>query len=232
MGYLDNSSVTVDAVLTKLGRERLANGDLDITKFALGDDEVDYSLYDTSHNLGSAYYGEAIEKMPVLEAFTNDTQTLKFRLVTLPKNTQVLPVVSVAQSSITLTTPGQKVTLNPMTENVTGGNASGYSFTIGNSDIVQISAVGTLQESPVMTRGTTGRQVSRRRRRRGGATGVSSSGPATGLKLAATVNGSSVTVTAYSLIETTTTTLTVTGIDSGGSVTIPITVNQDPALAT
>ena len=231
MGYLDNTSVTVDAVLTKLGRERLANGDLDITKFALGDDEIDYDLYDTSHNLGSAYYSEAIEKMPVLEAFTNDTQTLKYRLVSLPKNTQVLPVVTVVQSSITLTTPGQKVTLNPMTENVTGGNASGYSFTIGNSDIISISAVGALQDSPVGGYGAAGKTFVSKRRTRG-ATGRTTSGPATGLKLAATVNGATVTVTAYSLIETTTTTLTVTGIDSGGSVTIPITVNKDPALAT
>ena len=114
MGYLDNASVTVDAVLTKLGRERLSQGDLDITKFALGDDEINYALYDTAHNLGSAYYGEAIERMPVLEAFTNDPSTLKYKLVTLPKNPQILPVNTVAQSSVTLDT-GQASTITPQT---------------------------------------------------------------------------------------------------------------------
>ena len=205
MGYLDNTSVTVDAVLTKLGRERLAQGNLNITKFGLGDDEIDYALYDPSHNLGSAYYGEAIERMPVLEAFTNDTQTLKYRLVSLDKNTQQLPVVSIIETSIVLPTPGQTATVNPITENVTGGNASGYSFTIGNSDIAKLTAIG-------------------------GTGGTTSTGAPTGLQLQATVNGMSCDITGYQLTQTTTTTLTITGIDTGGSVTIPITVNQDPTL--
>ena len=118
MGYLDNTSVTVDAVLTKLGRQRLAEGNLDITKFALADDEVNYALYDTSHNLGTAYYGEAIERMPLLEAFTNDSQALTNKLVTLPKNTQILPVVTTAQSSVSLTNPGQSVIITPQTLNI------------------------------------------------------------------------------------------------------------------
>ena len=43
MGVLDNTSVTVDAILTKKGREKLAKGEgqFRITKFALGDDEID-----------------------------------------------------------------------------------------------------------------------------------------------------------------------------------------------
>ena len=138
MGYLDNTSVTVDAVLTKLGRQRLAEGNLDITKFALADDEVNYALYDTSHNLGTAYYGEAIERMPLLEAFTNDSQALTNKLVTLPKNTQILPVVTTAQSSVSLTNPGQSVIITPQTLNITGGNSGGYTVTVGNTDIVKI----------------------------------------------------------------------------------------------
>jgi len=209
MGYLDNTSVTVDAVLTKLGRERLAKGKLNITKFCLGDDEINYALYDTSHNLGSAYYGEAIERMPVLEAFTNDVQALKYKLVTLPKNTQVLPVITIAQSSVTLAKPGNKITISPQTDNITGGNAGGYSFTIGNSDIVRIS---TIESSEEYGRAQTYDSI------------------ATGNQLSATKNGKSVELTAYSITQTTTTTLTVTGIDTGGTVTIPITVTRDTSL--
>tara|TARA_R100000005_G_C4970485_1_gene183682 strand:- start:477 stop:1121 length:645 start_codon:yes stop_codon:yes gene_type:complete len=211
MGYLDNTSVTVDAVLTKLGRERLSQGSLNITKFGLGDDEIDYGMYDTSHNLGTAYYGQAIEGLPILEAFTNDTQTLKHRLVTLDKNTQILPVVTVAQTSVTLTQPGQNVVISPSTSNVTGANSTGYVFTLSNSDIATIAvneaAAGDLGGA-LQTADTT----------------------ATGYQLATTINAMSISLTAYSITQTTTATLTITGIETGGSVTIPITVNQDPAL--
>ncbi len=91
MGYLNNQVVTVDAILTKKGRELLAQGGnaFNITQFSLSDDEVDYSLYNPSHPSGSAYYGEAIENMPVLEAFPNELQTMKYKLVTLPRSTAV-----------------------------------------------------------------------------------------------------------------------------------------------
>ena len=79
MGYLNKSVVTVDAILTKKGRELLARGDgsFKITQFALSDDEIDYTLYNPDHPSGSAYYGEAIEQMPLLEAFPDETQILK-----------------------------------------------------------------------------------------------------------------------------------------------------------
>ena len=68
MGYLDNTSITVDAILTKRGRELLARGDgsFNITQFALADDEIDYTLFNENHPNGSQYYGEAIENMPLL----------------------------------------------------------------------------------------------------------------------------------------------------------------------
>ena len=70
MGVLDNTSVTVDAILTKKGREKLAKGEgqFRITKFALGDDEIDYNLYDVTHPNGSNFYREPIENMNLLEA--------------------------------------------------------------------------------------------------------------------------------------------------------------------
>ena len=105
MGFLDNTSITVDAILTKKGREVLARGDdsFKITKFALADDEVDYKLWDTSHPNGSNYYGAVIENMPVLEAFTDQTQVMRYRLVTLDKNTTRMPVLTVTPQNTDLT---------------------------------------------------------------------------------------------------------------------------------
>jgi hypothetical protein len=89
MGYLNNSVVTVDAILTTKGRQLLAQADgtFRITQFALADDEVDYTLYNPNQPSGSAYYGEAIQNMPLLEAFPNETQVMKYKLVTLPRGT-------------------------------------------------------------------------------------------------------------------------------------------------
>ena len=86
MGYLDNTSLTVDAILTKKGRELLAKGELEITKFALSDDEIDYRLWDAEHDSGSDKYGEAIEAMPILEAFPLETQMLRYKLISLGRS--------------------------------------------------------------------------------------------------------------------------------------------------
>lgn len=85
MSYLDNSVITVDAVLTKKGRERLGQGRdaFRITKFAVSDDEIDYSLYNTAHPLGTNYYSNIIESMPVLEAIPDESQVMRYKLVTL-----------------------------------------------------------------------------------------------------------------------------------------------------
>ena len=86
MGYLNNAVVTVDAILTTKGRELLARGDgsFKITQFALADDEIDYTLYNPTHPSGSAFYGQAMENMPLLEAIPDSTQNLRYKLVTLP----------------------------------------------------------------------------------------------------------------------------------------------------
>ena len=117
MGYLDNSSVTVDAILTKKGRELLARGDnaFNITQFALGDDEVDYSLWNPNHSEGTDFYGILIENMPVTEAIPDETQALRYKLVSLPKQTTQIPVVTVGSNSITLIAPGDSSTINPNT---------------------------------------------------------------------------------------------------------------------
>ena len=88
MGYLNKQTVTVDAILTKKGRELLARGRsaFNITKFAVADDEIDYGLYNPAHPLGTEYYGSVIENMPVVEASADETQNLRYKLVTLDSN--------------------------------------------------------------------------------------------------------------------------------------------------
>jgi|TARA_R110001583_G_scaffold14755_2_gene61512 hypothetical protein len=142
MGYLDNSSITVDAILTKKGRELLARGrdEFQITHFALADDEVDYDLYNTEHPLGTAYYGAAIENMPIVEALADETQMLKYKLVTLPKGSARIPVVRVSQTAISLES-GESTIIKPNTVNFNGGNRQfGYTAILSDSDVASIRA--------------------------------------------------------------------------------------------
>jgi hypothetical protein len=140
MGYLNNSTITVDAILTKKGRELLARGrdEFKITQFALSDDEIDYDLYNTEHPLGTAYYGAAIENMPIIEAIPDETQMMKYKLVTLPKGTARIPVVSIGQTVLNLQ-GRQRFIIAPNTINFTNGNAQyGYTAILADSDIAEI----------------------------------------------------------------------------------------------
>ena len=103
MGYLDNSSITVDAILTKRGRELLAqshknnpqdvNVRFKITQFALGDDEIDYQLFNENHPNGTQYAAEAIENMPIIEALPNGANSLNSKLITLARGTRFIPYI-------------------------------------------------------------------------------------------------------------------------------------------
>jgi len=135
MGYLSNSIITIDAILTKKGRELLAKGDgsFKITQFALSDDEINYNLYNPSHPSGSAFYGEAIENMPILEAFPDENQIMKYKLITLPRGTAKMPIISLGLENISLKqTASMQIT--PQTLNYLNDNRisepSGYIFTI------------------------------------------------------------------------------------------------------
>ena len=97
MGYLDNSSITVDAVLTKKGREILKNGgNLNITSFTMSDTGVDYTLWNPDHPSGSAFYGEAIENLPQLEASVHAEYNLRNRLISLNQNTIAIPAIQLS----------------------------------------------------------------------------------------------------------------------------------------
>ena len=115
MGYLDNSSITVDAVLTKKGREILKNGgDLNITSFTMSDTGVDYTLWNPDHPSGSGFYGEAIENLPMLEASVHAEYNLRNRLVSLNQNTVAIPALVIGGMD---TKGGNLLTFNEGDEN-------------------------------------------------------------------------------------------------------------------
>ena len=116
MGYLNNQVITVDAILTKKGRELLAknDGSFRITQFALADDEIDYTLYNPTHPSGSAFYGEAIDNMSLLEAFADENQIMKYKLTTLPRGTAKLPVLDLGYTAVTLQ-QGASLSITPQT---------------------------------------------------------------------------------------------------------------------
>lgn len=223
MGYLDNTSLTVDAILTKRGRQLLSQGALNITKFAVSDDEVDYRLYDPAHGNGTNFYGEAIEKLPLLEAFADESQMMRHKLISLPRGTTRLPVIGVGLSSINLTT-GESITINPLVTNDSSLIQS-YTLVLDNSKIatvtpsaVPISAGGALSPAEAAA----------------ALSGLSPVGGTVGdpddERISVTKVGGSFTITAKSIIRTTNSTITIFGNDTGGSVTIPITVNVDTLI--
>lgn len=116
MGLLDNSGdILLDAVLTDVGRQRLARGDgyFQITKFSLGDDEINYQLYNSSHPSGSAYYDIEILQTPVLEAFTDNGASVKHKLITVPRQDLLyLPILKLNET-------------NESTQRATSGNSAG-----------------------------------------------------------------------------------------------------------
>ena len=217
MAILNPTFVTVDAILTTKGRQLLArnDGSFQITQFSLADDEIDYTLYNPYHPSGSAYYGEAIEAMPVVEAFPNDSQIMRYKLVTLPRGTSRLPVVNVGYNSITLR-QGASLTITPQTLNYLGATstfeANGYIVTVSDSRLLS-SFAGT--GITVTTPGITGLNTT------SGAV-LSSSQIGTSF----TLTGTTINTLFGSTLSTLTTTITVIGRDSGARITIPLNIQK------
>ena len=216
MGYLNNKTVTVDAILTKKGRELLArnDGSFRITQFSLSDDEIDYTLYNPNHPSGSAFYGEAIENMPIIEAFPDETQDMKYKLITLPRGTAKLPVLEVGYTTITLK-QGSSLSITPQTLNYLGTNstfeASGDVATIGDSrTLSNFEGVGvnTSDVAVLNATQTVGTNVSR-------------------TVIGTTINLTATTVnTLFGSATTLNTILTVTGRDSGARLTVPVNITK------
>jgi len=218
MGYLNNQVVTVDAILTKKGRENLAknDGSFRITQFALADDEIDYTLYNPNNNQGSAFYGEAIDNLPLLEAFADESQIMKYKLATLPRGTAVLPVLDLGYSAITLK-QGASIAVTPQTLNYLGSatafETSGYTATIADvRTMATFNGVG-IQSDAAQAQNVTSTTTL--------GTNVSSTVIGSQINLrATTVN------TLFGSNSTLSTTLTVVGLDSGARLTIPVTITK------
>ena len=215
MGYLNNSVVTVDAILTTKGRQLLAqnDGSFRITQFALADDEIDYTLYNPTHPSGSAYYGQALQNMPLLEAFPQETQIMKYKLTTLPRGTARMPILDVGYNAIVIK-QGASLAITPQTLNYLGGNqseTSGYTATI--SDVRTMSTfegvgINTADATALNATTTLGTNVSK-------------------TVVGATINLRATTVnTLFGNNSQLNCTLTIVGRDSGARIQVPVTVTK------
>jgi hypothetical protein len=218
MGFLNNTVVTVDAILTRKGRELLAknDGSFRITQFALADDEIDYTLYNPSHPSGSSFFGQAIDNMPLLEAFPDETQVMKYLLTTLPRGTAKLPILDLGYTTISLN-QGASLAITPQTLNYLSGTntfeGSGYTATIADVRLLNTFTgvgVNTAQATSLNSTTTLGTNVSK------------------------TVIGTTINLTATTVnilfptgVNQISTTLTVVGRDSGARITIPVKINKN-----
>lgn len=218
MAYLSNTSVIVDAILTDKGRQLLSqnNGSFQITQFSLSDDEVDYTLYNPSQPSGSAFYGEAIENMPIIQAYPESQEIMKYKLITLPRGTAKLPVISIGYTVIVLK-QGSSISITPQTLNYLGATStfeqSGYVATIG--DVRTTAAFNGVGINTTQ------------------ATALNATGVATvGTNVSKTVIGTSINITAttvntlFGSNSTLYTTLTVVGRDSGARLFIPVQITK------
>jgi hypothetical protein len=203
MAYLDNTEITVDAILTKKGRQKLASGQsLNISKFALGDDEIDYTLYEPAHPKGSAYYDSAIRAIPITEASPDETQVLRYKLVTLPKGATQIPTVTFKIPAISINQTYGSITLEPSTS-PNGNQNAGYTMILADQ------RAGTI----TVTRG---------------ATAVGSVPVFLGEEITTTAQVASGQEFRFTpnpnLTMDIATTITIYGNETGGSKTIPVTV--------
>ena len=216
MGYLDNSSITVDAILTKKGRQLLARGrdEFKITQFALADDEIDYDLWNNDHPLGTAYYGITIENLPMIEALPDETQMMKYKLVTLPSRSTRIPVISVQNQSITLT-GGGTAAIAPYTRNFNMGNQTfGYTAILSDSDAAWL-------------------RVTRSSGYRGGGATVPAFIGDNESAQTVTIQGLAFEIIAKAQpLDDKKATITIIGNETGGSVTIALTVEKQELATT
>jgi hypothetical protein len=207
MAYLDNQTITVDALLTKKGRELLAqDGTVTITSFALADDEVDYTLYQPNHPNGSAFYDIAIRNTPVFEPVSDETQVMKYKLVTLNQGVTSIPVISIAQDKISVQRDFTgDIIISPSTNPAYNLNL-GYTAILGNKNV----GVLVVEESNSIN------SVSSTIPTFAGDINTTSAQVVVGKKFRFLPNSS--------LGKTTSTTLTIIGNESGGSISIEVTV--------
>jgi hypothetical protein len=208
MGYLTGNEITVDAILTKKGRELLAMGRsaFNVTQFAVADDEIDYGLYDTAHPLGTAYYGSAIERMPVVEASPDETQNLRYKLVTLGRGAANIPTIQVGIAAINLTYSSTANPTSPTIKPTTSdGTLNGPTF--GYTAILYDSEAAVLSGTPVP-----------------GTSTVPVFFGDVPLTNAVVLRGLDFTLRPRNVTKKTETQLVIIGNETGATVTIPVTI--------
>jgi len=155
MGFINNTSYILNAVLTKKGKQYLSKSDskFNITKFALADDEIDYTLWNSAHPRGSGHYGAVLEGTPMLEPCVDPEVVMKYKLFTMPVGTKALPYINLGVTTLTgenaLKTEynGENsprwtfndYVINPTTVGANGAFSSeNYSFLVLNKNVVDI----------------------------------------------------------------------------------------------
>jgi hypothetical protein len=210
MGYLNPATLTVDAILTKKGRELLAKAEgFNITQFAVADDEVDYTLFTTAHPLGTDFFGSIIENLPVIEASPDETQNLRFKLVSLPRGTKEIPIITVGVSAIVLTAgQANAFPLRPATSQGLNGAGFGYTAILFNSDAAILVGTGVEQATATVPTFLSDVQSAN----------------------ATVARGLEFTLTPRDVPSTITTSLQIIGNQTGASITVSLVVNPQPTV--
>ena len=198
----------------------MGNGAFNITQFALSDDEIDYTLYNPNHPSGSAFYGEAIENMPLLEAFPDENQMMKYKLVTLNRGTEVMPILAGIPPSLQIP-QNSSISITPETLNYLNGQlveTSGYSFTLSDARVVTTNgfvATGRNTDAAKNLNTQNAAQVI--------TNGTSTSLTVIGTTCQLTGTGNNVL---FSTANTLFASLTIIGLDSGARAQIPVNITK------
>ena len=210
MGYLnDGSTIQVEAILTKKGRELLARGSgFEITKFAVADDEVDYSLWSPTHPLGTAYYGSIIENMPLVEAVPDETQVMRYKLVTLPRGTKQIPVISLGFTSIVLEyNRTNAFPIRPTTSQGLNGANFGYTVILYDSSAASLVGSGLPNNVSITTPAFLGDRSTAN---------------------AVVARGLDFTLSPKDVPSQVSTQITIIGNQTGATITVPVVVSPEP----
>lgn len=208
MAYLNNNVLTVNAILTKKGREVLAKtGGLNITAFALSDDEIDYTQFNPNHPLGSAYFDIAIRNTPIMEPITDESQMLKYKLVTLNSGVTSVPTITIAPPVVSV--PRTYTAAIDIIPNTTPT----YNVTLGYTAILANKNVGTLVVTETNNLNSTTSTI------------PTFSGDLSSQSSQVVIGNKFRFIPNSSLSTTTTTNITIIGNESGGSSSITVTVS-------
>ena len=207
MGILDSDTVIVDAILTKLGRNKLRQGQpLGITQYSFGDTGVDYTLYNPDHALGSSYYGEAITDLPQLEAVPDDGHLMNYNLMSMDRNTIFLPHITGLNDTYTLETQNSRQKITPNTEN---GTDSSYQFVFQDLSAINVTG-GTRKDIS----GTNRTFLSRAE-----------------IATAAIFTGNEITISAKPTDTTRRLTIQIVGVQTGATKYVNVVVNNNIRIA-